>query len=253
MTEFLSPQVRAEHQKVKHTKALLVPLGFLGFYFLWTMWQISSMKPDEFRTGYTMLFYQLPVMNAILLPLMISVTASRICDMEVKGDTLKLLYTVQKPGSFFDCKYLNGFRYLVFFTFGQGLLILFFGSIKKFGGFRAGDFFLYLLTVLTVSAVILIIQQTLSLLSENQLFPLVIGIAGSFLGLFSMFFPAPVARFVLWGYYAVFSTVGMDWNKDTRIIHYYEIPFPTRKFILFLAFGIFVFLLCRIVFTKKEV
>lgn len=245
--------MHAEHQKVKHTKALLVPLGFLGFYFLWTMWQISSMKPDEFRTGYTMLFYQLPVMNAILLPLMISVTASRICDMEVKGDTLKLLYTIQKPGSFFDCKYLNGFRYLVFFTFGQGLLILFFGSIKKFGGFRASDFFLYLLTVLTVSAVILIIQQTLSLLSENQLFPLGIGIAGSFLGLFSMFFPAPVARFVLWGYYAVFSTVGMDWNKDTRIIHYYEIPFPIRKFILFLAFGIFVFLLCRIVFTKKEV
>lgn len=100
---------------------------------------------------------------------------------------------------------------------------------------------------------ILIIQQTLSLLSENQLFPLGIGIAGSFLGLFSMFFPAPVARFVLWGYYAVFSTVGMDWNKDTRIIHYYEISFPVRKFILFLAFGIFIFLLCRTVFTKKEV
>ena len=80
--------MRAEHQKVKHTKALLVPLGFLGFYSLWTMWQISSMKPYEFPTGYAMLFYQLPVMNAILLPLMISVIASRICDMEVKGLSL---------------------------------------------------------------------------------------------------------------------------------------------------------------------
>lgn len=253
MIRCLSSQLHAEHQKIRHTKAILVPLGFLGFYFLWTMWQISSMKPDEFPTGYAMLFYQLPVMNAILLPLMISVIASRICDMEVKGDTLKLLYTIQKPGSFFDCKYLNSFRYLVFFTIGQGLLILFFGSLKKFGGFRSEDYFLYLLTVLIVSAVILVIQQTLSLLSENQLFPLGVGIAGSFLGLFSMFFPVPVARFVLWGYYAAFSTVGMDWNKDTRIIHYYEIPFPTHKFILFLAFGVLIFLLCRTVFSKKEV
>ena len=54
-------------------------------------------------------------MNAIMLPLMLSVIASRICDMEVKGDTMKILFTLQKRTRFFDCKYLtclNIFLYL---------------------------------------------------------------------------------------------------------------------------------------------
>lgn len=253
MISLLYRQMRAEHQKTCHTKALLVPLSFLGFELLWLLWQFNSMKPDEISSGYPMLFYQLPLMNALLLPLMLSVITSRVCDMEVKGDTLKILYTIQRQSSFFNCKYLNGFRYLFVFIFGQGFLILFFGITKNFGGFRIKDFLLYLLTVLVVSAVILVIQQTLSLISDNQFLPLGIGLAGSFLGLFSIFFPASVSHFILWGYYAAFSTVGMNWDKNTRITDYYEIPFPTFKFILFLAAGICIYLICRTIITKKEV
>lgn len=253
MISVLPRQLQAEHLKIRHTKAFLVPLGFLGFELLWMLWQIRSMTQKDLLSGYPMFFYQLPLMNAILLPLMISVIASRICDMEVKGDTLKILYTLQRQERFFDCKYLNSLGYLFIFTAGQGGLLLFFGMTKDFGGFRSGDFFLYLLVTFTVSAVILAIQQTLSLMSENQLLPLGTGLAGSFLGLFSMFFPDPVARLVLWGYYAVFATVGMDWDKDTRISTYYEIPFPTGRFVLFLAAGICIFLVCRSIVTKKEV
>ena len=48
MISITARQLRAERQKIRHTKALLVPLGFLGFEILWTMWQLSSMKPSEF-------------------------------------------------------------------------------------------------------------------------------------------------------------------------------------------------------------
>src|SRR5699024_10978131 len=89
-------QMRAEKLKARNKKAVLVPLGFLAFDFLWSIWQVSSMDPGELPVGYMMFFYQLPTMNVILLPLMISVIASRICDMEVKGDTMKLLFTLQK-------------------------------------------------------------------------------------------------------------------------------------------------------------
>lgn len=253
MTLHFFRQFYAESKKLRHTKALVIPLSFLGFWLLWMLWQISSMKPEDIIVGYPMFFYHLPVMNVILLPPMISVIASRVCDMEVKGDTRKLLYTLQKQGTFFDCKYLNCFRYLLLFFFGQSALLMILGSINRFGGFRFQDLFLYLLASLTVGSVILVIQQTLSLMSENQLLPLGIGLAGSFLGLFSMFFPVSVAKLVLWGYFAVFSTVGMNWDKDTKIIDFYQIPFPTTTFILFLAFGICIFLICRTIVTQKEV
>lgn len=88
-----------------------------------------------------MLFYNLPVMNTLLMPLMISVIASRVCDMEVKGDTLKILYTMQKQESFFDFKYLNCLRYITVFVIGQGLMILFFGTVNHLGTIRPSYIF----------------------------------------------------------------------------------------------------------------
>ena len=93
----------------------------------------------------------------------------------------------------------------------------------------------------------------LSLFSRSQILPLVVGLAGSFLGLFSMFFPANIMRLVLWSYFAVFSTMGLNWDKTTRISTYYEIPFPFSTFLLFLVFCTAAFFLCRTIIQKKEV
>lgn len=247
-------QMRAEKLKARYKKAILVPLGFLGFQILWALWQVSSLKPQELPDGYMMFLYQLPPMNAIMLPLMLSVIASRICDMEVKGDTLKILFTLQKRTGFFDCKYLTCIKYLLVFVAGQGIMLPVLGTIYHFGSLKISLYLLYLLVTFTVSAVILCIQQFLSLISENQLLPLGIGLAGCFLGLFSMFFPAPAARLILWGYYSVFSCVGMNWDSEiNKILGYYEIPFPTVSFLMFLAAGALIYLICRTVIQKKEV
>lgn len=254
MSSVFFRQMRAEKLKARHKKALFVPLGFLLFQILWAVWQISSMKPQELPDGYMMFFYQLPPMNAIMLPLMLSVIASRVCDMEVKGDTLKILFTLQKRDGFFDCKYLTCLKYLLIFAAGQGIMLPVLGTINHFGSLKISLYLLYLLVTFTVSAVILCIQQFLSLVSENQLLPLGVGLAGCFLGLFSMFFPAPVARLILWGYYSVFACVGMDWDSEiNKILGYYEIPFPTVSFLLFLAAGILIYLICRTIIQKKEV
>lgn len=244
----------AERQKVRHKKVFLLPLGFLAIQILWAVWQISSLDPQELSDGYMMFFYQLPTMNAILLPLMLSVIASRICDMEVKGDTLKLLFTLQNKSDFFDCKYLTCMKYVMILIVGQGIMLPVLGKISHFGRLSLSLYLFYLLVTLTVSAVILCIQQFLSLISENQFLPLGIGLAGCFLGLFSMFFPAPAAHLVLWGYYSVFACVGMNWDSaKNKILGYYEIPFPAVSFFLFLAAGILLYLICRTVIEKKEV
>lgn len=247
-------QWKAEQQKARRRKIWIVPLGFLAFQILWSVWQLNSSSTDDLKTGYLMLFHNLPMLNAILLPIMAAVIASRLCDMEIKGDTLKLLYTVQQRTGFFDCKYLAGLKYLLLFTLGQGLLILTLGQFYHFGEPLKPFMLLSCLAVVfCVSAVLLCIQQVLSLFSDNQIMPLVVGLAGSFLGLFSMFFPAPVARLILWGYYAAFPTTGMSWDRQTRITEYYEVPFPLTSFLLFLLAGTIICLISRAIITKKEV
>lgn len=254
MSLTLMRELHSEQKKARHKKIWFVPLCFLGFEILWVLWQLGSASADVLATGYLMLFYQLPIMNTVLMPIMIAVIASRLCDMEIRGDTLKLLYTLQKCSGFFDCKYLCGLKYLILFTLGHGVMILLFGSVFHFEkGLKMPLLFAYLSVTFCVSAVLFVIQQTLSLISDSQIMPLAIGLAGSFLGLFSLFFPAPIARLIIWGYFAAFPCVKMNWDESTRITEYYEIPFPICGFLIFLAAGIFIYAVCKLIIIRREV
>lgn len=247
-------ELRAEQKKTRHRKVWLVPLGFFFFEVIWMLWQLSSIKEEERITGYLMLFYQLPLMNTIILPTMISVIASRLCDMEIKGDTLKLLYTLQRPSSFFDCKFIAGIKYLLCFTIGHGILIPIAGRIFHFGNpLKVSMLAAYLAVMLCTGMILSAIQQTLSLMSNSQIMPLAAGLAGSFLGLFSLFFPAPAARLIIWGYFAAFHCVKMNWDRQARITEFYEVPFPLSGFFIFAVTGILIFIICRTVAVKKEV
>ena len=254
MNPSLLRQLQAEYQKGRRRHLLLLPLGFLSFQILWAAWQLQNAAESELRTGSLLLFHHLPMMNAILLPMMSAVIASRLCDMEIKGDTLKLLYTMQRQGRFYDCKYLTGLQYMAAFTLGQGALILLAGKLWHFTEPLRGIMLLeYLAVTFSVSAALLAIQQMLSLFSSNQILPLTAGLIGCFLGLFSMFFPKPIARLFLWGYYAAFPVVSMDWERSTRIVSYYEVPFPWTGFLVFLAAVVLIYLLCRTITIRKEV
>ena len=247
-------ELKAEAMKQKGKRNILVPVAFLALLFFWTLFLLKGIKQEELPFGYFSLLYQYPVMNAILVPLMVSVVSSRICDMEVKGDTMKILFTLEKRGHFFDCKFLMGMKYLVLFFVGQTALIPLSG--KLFGFTQEipwKHLLLFFISGFSVATALLLLQEMLSLFSHNQILPLIVGLAGSFLGLFSLFFPANIMRLVLWGYFAVFSTTGLNWNKTTRISTYYEIPFPVSTFLLFLVFCTAAFLLSRTLIQKKEV
>lgn len=246
-------QWRAEQKKCRYRNIWLIPFGFLAFEILWVFWQLRNSSPEDLQTGYLMLFYNFPMINTIILPIMVAVIASRLCDMEIKGDTLKLLYTVQKNTDFYNCKYLTGLKYLLLFPLAQSILIMTAGQIYHFGdSLNPVRLLENAAVVFVVSAALLCIQQMLSLFSDNQILPLVVGLCGSFLGLFSMFFPTGVARLILWGYYAAFPSVGMNWDPDTRFTEYFEINFPLQSFLLFLLFTIVLYFACRTVITRKE-
>lgn len=250
----ISSSLAAEQQKQRRRRIWLVPLGFLVILFLWVSVNRRSFTAEDLAMGYSYILYQLPLLNVVLLPVMTAVIASRLCDMEIKGNTLKQLYTLQKRSSFYDWKFIHELKYLLAFTIGEGIMIPLMGAFCHFTQkLPLPLVFLHVGTTTLVSLVLLTLQHFLSLMSSNQILPLLVGLIGSFLGLFSMFFPPAAARFVLWGYFSAFTPFGMDYDSRTRVMSFYKIPFPVETFVLFILFGLFFFVICRTVFLKKEV
>lgn len=246
--------MKAETMKYRHRRIFLIPLCFLGFLLVWSLWNLQPENALDLAQGHLYCFYYFPTINVILYPVFIGVLASRLCDMEIKGETLKLLYTLQERKTFYLCKYLSGLWYLFLTTLAEIAMILGIRELYHFSEKIPLHMLLQFgLTTFFVSAALLSVQQMLSLLSSNQILPLSAGLAGSFVGLFSLFFPKAVSRFVLWGYYGYFHFIHMDWNRETRISHYNELPFPWTEFIFFILFTIVLWLICRAITLRKEV
>lgn len=119
----------AESLKARYRFLWAVPAGFLAVLLLWVGRSLLTLEPEERVMGYPILLYSLTLMNAIFIPVMDAVIASRLCDMEIKGNTLKLLFTLEKPGVFYTVKYLSCFKYLVVFTAGETLAMFLFGTV----------------------------------------------------------------------------------------------------------------------------
>lgn len=249
---------RAESKKQRYRRVWAVPLGFLIILALWMSVPMRNFTDNDLTKGYQSLFYQLSILNAVFMPVMLAVIASRLCDMEIKGNTLKLLYTLEKSGRFYDIKFLAEARYLLIFSFGEILVILLLGRLFHITEpVRLLPFAEHFLAVSAVGAVLLSFQHLLSLMSDNQILPLCAGLAGAFLGLFSMFFPRAVSMCIVWGYFALFAVSGIDWGRIPDGADYLDymqyLDFPLPGFLLFLAAGILLYLIEKAIFLRKEV
>ena len=98
---------RAELQKAHRRHDLALCLLLPGIVVLW-VGGLAPADPEELANGYSALLYSLPVIEAILMPVMMAVLASRLWDMEIKGNTAKLLYTLQSRRSLFAGKAVFG-------------------------------------------------------------------------------------------------------------------------------------------------
>ena len=243
-----------EYRKQHHLYVWLIPLIFLAVLFLWGTAGQRNLSDYDLAQGYSYLLYQFPILNCILMPTMLAVIASRICDMEVKGQTWKLLFTLQNKGGFYDRKFLTEFLYLLLFCLGQLVILLFYGMIYGYTEpLPLVLFFRHLAATLVAGSAVLTLQHILSLLSTNQIIPLLIGLVGSFLGLFSEFFPTALARLVLWNYFGAFVPFGIAWDEAAQEVILTPISFPAGLFAGFFIFTVLLYLLCRTIFIKKEV
>ena len=187
---------------------------------------------------------------------MLAMLASRLCDMEIKGNTLKLICTMEEKGRLFDMKVLTGGVYLVFYVGAELLLLVLGGTLMGFGDPIESKHILYfLLQNIPVSLVIYLLQIMLSFRFENQIIPLSAGLFGSFIGLFSWFFPdSSLFRWIfVWGHYSLLHFIGNTWDEATRIVTYYDVEPNWAALGLVTALLVSGYLACRYLFIRKEV
>ena len=87
--------LHAELQKARRRHDLLICLAVPVVVYLWAG-AAAPTGADELANAYSALLYALPVLNAVLMPIVMALIASRLWDMEVKGSTTKLLYTLPR-------------------------------------------------------------------------------------------------------------------------------------------------------------
>lgn len=242
-----------EFQKIRRRKVWVIVAALISVQILWSLWGVRGMDAHDLSQGWIYFLYQFPLLNSIMMPVVAAVVASRLCDIEHKGQTLKLLITVMPAGRLFAAKFLCGALYMLATALLQIIVIVASGYAIGFEGNPPLDKLLYYLLFTTaVNLTILLLQQVLSLLYRNQMIPLAVGIVGSFAGLFIMFFPQNLARFLLWGYYGVLMFVGMDWDRATRITDFYYAPIDWAGVVTLIIMFCAIYIIGRALFIRKE-
>ena len=243
----------AELKKSRRRHNTLVAVCISLFVLLWAT-QTGSTGEGRLEQGYSGLFYAVPVMNTVVMPLGTAVLASRLWDLESKEKSCRILLTLQSREALFLGK-----------TAVALLQILLIGVIESTGILALGKHFGYkelldwgqvwwlAVSTFAVNTMLFFLWLFLSIRFDNQVPTLAAGMVGSLSGLFAAFMPPLVSYFLPWGYYIPLSTIRMDWNRETRIVRYYTAPYPLWLLILTAAFGALFAALAWEALKHKEV
>jgi hypothetical protein len=243
-----------EIKKLRTKKVWLTIAALIGIQFLWMMWTTSRIDALDLSQGWRLCFYQFPLLNTIMMPIVAAVVASRLCDIEHKGNTFKLLETVMPSGRLFDAKFITGTLYIMAAVLLQVGTIIFIGKAKGFANpVPFVHLLIYFVFTLFVSMTILLLQYILSLLFINQIIPFIVGLVGAFSGLYVLFFPIAINRLLLWGYYGVLMQVAIDWDRAARTVDYHYTAINWSGFLTIIITFSVLYIIGRMLFKKKEV
>ena len=155
--------LHAEWQKARRRHDLVLCLTFAVILYLW-LGSTAPIGQDELANAYSALFYGVPIINTILLPVLMAVLASRLWDVEVKGYTAKLLYTLQSRRSLFFGKAVFGLGEIVLMVALEAAVLLLLGHTQGYTeAFPAGQFAYLNLCTLTVCTMLYFSELLLAL------------------------------------------------------------------------------------------
>ena len=246
--------LRLEFFKCRRRKIALVCAAVLAAELLWFGAYLARQDAGDLAQGWMLLFYNLALIDAIFLPVSVAVIASRNCELEHKGTTLKLLETLATPGRLYGAKLVWGALVLAALLAVRSAAFAAMGAAAHFPGeIPWGRFALFTAISWAVSMMVFALQQGLSLRFANQAAPLVCGISGSFLGTLSMLFPDWLVRFVPWGYYGLLSLARMDWDPETQFSQFFWRWPQAGDVALLLCWAALFFAVGWTLFVRKEV
>lgn len=245
---------RLEMQKAKHMRYWLMALALAVGQGLWFSWVVSKSQAEQLRQGYMGALQQFPVINTIVMPVLIAVLVSRMCDMEHCGHTFKQLFTMQRPAALFNAKLALCAVYVAAVTVMQGAVILLAGHMRGFlDAPPARHFACFLLSQFSVGVLLAALLQGIALRFHNQFVTLAAGLVLGFLGLMCGFFPPAVQRLTPVAYYLRLETIGYTWDETSRITTYFSLPFSWADYALLWAMLGAVYALGRKSFVSREV
>lgn len=242
-----------EFYKTRHRSNLWIIAALLAGQILWSAWSLTYMDSEDLKQGWLYFLYQFQLLDSLMMPLIAAVVMSRLCDIEHKGSAFRLLNTLLPAGRLFDVKFLSGSFYLVAAALLQVLVIFCAGTLRGFAGavpWRLLTAYFFVTTA--VNLTLLVLQQTLSLLKGNQMPAFIVGLIGAFFGLFSLYFPVGLQKIAPWGYYGVLMFIRMDWNRDTRVTHFYQSSLDWGGLAALVMMFILIYTLGRCLFVRKE-
>lgn len=248
--------LRLEFYKNKHRGLLLTVFALVVVEIAWMYIAFRNPTAQQLKIGWMDMLYELPSLNSIIFPLIAAIIASRLADVEHKGDTWKLLGTVQKTKSLFIAKFLCGAWYLFLCIAFLTIAMLTCGLILHYDGQpNLQKYLLFFAFQMLIALEILAFQLSLSLLIRNQMISLCIGCGGSFVGLFLLFVPFKPAQYLLpWGHASLLFLVYMvSWDPENRLL---ELAYcPINWFGLAVAIlELFIFIWAgRVLLSKREV
>lgn len=244
-----------EFYKIKRRNVWLSMFAMLSVQLLWGVWSLRNPKDWELESGWMALLYSLSLLDGIMVPTIMAVLASRLSDIEHKGNTYKQLETFCSAGGLYHAKAVCG---LIIISVMFAVQFAFFIALGYCLGYAGNpDLKYYLLSyVLKVASnlSLFLLQLALSMLFANQMIPLVAGLGGSMAALLLMF--VTTSSFLPWGGNLSASLVMSDWDETTRIMTYAYRSFSPKE--LAAVIGIFVWIIVfytagRILFARREV
>lgn len=225
----------AEYRKTRGRYMLPTILCMIAAELAWIL--NGRLSEDAVLKGWMMLLYQLPLINALFLPVMAIVISFRLGDLEHKGNMLKNLCCIAKRGSLYDAKLLYGGGLMFVSVIVQFPAVILYGHIMRFGGeFPVKEYLYLLLFTVTATGAVYLLQHALALCCKKTAVPFLVGIIGEFAGVLSMFLPQTfLQKSIPWGYYGMMMFVGAEYDRATRISTYYRLEIDWGGFMLMLA------------------
>ncbi len=247
--------LQLEFYKIKRRNVWLSMFAMLGIQLSWGLWAMRDPKDWELASGWMSLLYSLSVLDGMMMPTIMSLLASRLADIEHKGNTYKQLKTLRPSASLYHAKALCGTIILIVLLAAQAAVFILYGYFLGYEGNPDPKYYLLSYGLKFASCLSLfLLQLLLSMLFANQMIPLVIGLGGSMIALLVMF--VSHYSFLPWGGILTSTLVGMDWDQKTRIITYFYrdySPTETVAVICIFVWVVVFYAAGRLLFTRREV